>query len=230
MAYIRQIEQTTTHRLVPSKYSTGSVLESLPLSGDVLSDLSELDAATNEREVAERGGCTGIGPNELLFGVPQAQIVNGAFCHSGPFGGRFHGPRRGAWYAAFDLETAIAEVSFHKRRFLQEARMGGEHDFEYVDFLADFLGEFHHLDKRELDSCLKPAPVPQCYAASQALASSLLYAGSSGIVYRSVRRSSGTCIACFRPALVFHPRRSGTYVLTLQTNIAAVSFKETPRN
>ncbi len=231
MAYIEEIAQpTTTHRLVASKYSaTGSVLESLGLPGGVLSNLSELDAATNERKFAERGGWTGIGPNELLFGVPQAQIVNAAFCHPGPYGGRFHGPQRGAWYAAFDLETSIAEVSFHKRRFLQEARIGGEHDFEYADFLADFSGEFHHLDNRELDSCLKPAPVPQCYADSQALACSLLNASSNGVVYPSVRRPTGTCIACFRPALVFHPRRSGNYLLTLQASTSAVSFTEIPR-
>ena len=182
----------------------------------MLADLSELDAATNERKIAEGGGCTGIGPNELLFGVPQAQIVNAAFCHSSPYGGRFHKPQRGAWYAAFDLETAIAEVSFHKRRFLQEAQISGEHFFEYVDFLADFSGEFHHLDTHEFESCLQPGPVPQCYAAPQELAASLLYAGSNGIVYPSVRRSPGTCLACFRPALLFHVRRSRSYSLRLQ--------------
>ncbi len=209
---------------MPSKYSAGSVLESLPLPAGVLADLSELDAATNERKVAELGGCTGIGPNELLSGVPQAQIVNASFCHPSPYGGRFHGPQRGAWYAAFDLETSIAEVSFHKKRFLQEAHMGGEHVFEYVDFLADFSGDFHHLDARELESCLQPAPVPQCYAASQALGTSLLYAGSNGIIYPSVRRPFGTCIACFRPALVFHPRRSSTYSLTLQVGTDSIGI------
>jgi RES domain-containing protein len=226
LAHLEQIEQPATHRLVPGKYSTGSVLESLPLPTDVLADLSELDAATNERKLAERGGYTGIGPNELLFGVPQAHIVNAAFCHPSPFGGRFHGRQRGAWYAAFDLETAIAEVSFHKIRFIREARISGEHNFEYVDFLAGFSGEFHHLDAQELESCLQPAPVPQCYTASQVLAASLLYAGSNGIVYPSVRRPSGTCIACFRPALIFHPRRSSTYSLTLQATADSISFTQ----
>lgn len=192
------------------------MLENLALPSNVLTDLSELDAATNERKTAERGGFTGIGPNELLFGVPLAQIVNAAFCHPSPHGGRFNGPQRGAWYAAFDFETSVAEVSFHRRRFLQDARIRGEHVFEYTDFLADFSGEFHHLDHAELEVCLQPNPVPQCYAASQAVAASLLYAGSNGIVYPSVRRSSGTCIACFRPALVFHPRRSNTYSVVLQ--------------
>src|ERR1700735_3300745 len=80
---------------IPAKYSeTGSVLEALPLHADVLSDLSELDAATNERTQAERAGNPAIGPGELLFGVPAAQIVNAAFCHPGPHGSRFNSPYR----------------------------------------------------------------------------------------------------------------------------------------
>src|ERR1700730_18261828 len=72
---------------MPAKSGYESVLESLPLPSDVLADLSELDAATNERKIAEIGGNTAIGPGELLLGVPEAHIVNAAFTHSGPFGG-----------------------------------------------------------------------------------------------------------------------------------------------
>lgn len=207
-------------------YSTESVLDTLGLPREVLTELSELDAATNERKIAEGGGATGITPNELLFGVPLAQIVNAAFCHPGPYGGRFNGPLRGAWYAGYELDTAIAEVSFHKRRFLQDARISGEYTFQYVDFVADFSGDFHHLDTPELESCLQPAPVPQCYAASQTLANSLLYAGSNGIVYPSVRRRAGMCVACFRPALVFNPRRSKLYALTVQAGSDSTGFAE----
>jgi hypothetical protein len=56
-----------------------SVLDSLSLPPGVLADLSELDAATNERTIAERGGNSAIGPGELLYGVPEAHIVNAAF-------------------------------------------------------------------------------------------------------------------------------------------------------
>jgi hypothetical protein len=145
--------------------------------------------------------------------VPEAHIVNAAFTHPGPFAGRFHGAQRGAWYAGFELETSIAEVGFHKRRFLQDGRIQGKHDFDYIDFLADFSGEFHTLEPAELESCLQAHPIPQCYSASQALANKLLFEGSNGIVYPSVRLASGTCIACFRPALVFHPRRGQKYRL-----------------
>jgi hypothetical protein len=91
--------------LIPAKYGAASVLESLSLPTHVLSDLSELDAATNERKIAENGGNPAIGLGELLFGVPEADIVNAAFTHPGPFGCRFNGPRRGAWYAGVEIET-----------------------------------------------------------------------------------------------------------------------------
>lgn len=225
MAKLEQFDQAGTHRLIPAKYGAESVLESLPLPPDVLSDLSELDAATNERKTAENGGNRAIGPGELLFGVPEAHIVNAAFTHAGPYGGRFHGSQRGAWYAAFEIETSVAEVAFHKRRFLQDGRIQGRHRFDFIDFLADFSGEFHTLDAAERKSCLEPGPIPQCYAASQGLANRLLFEGSNGIVYPSVRRNSGTCIACFRPALVFHPRRARQYRLNIEADRDAVEFE-----
>ena len=222
MAIVAQFDQAGTHRLIPAKYGAESVLENLPLPADVLSDLSELDAATNERKIAENGGNSAIGPGELLLGVPEAHIVNAAFTHPGPFGGRFHGAQRGAWYASFEIETSIAEVAFHKRRFLQDGRIQGRHAFDYINFLADFSGPFHTLEAAEQKNCLESDPVPQCYAASQALANKLLFEGSNGIVYPSVRRSSGTCIACFRPALVFHPRRGQKYRLNVEAGTDGV--------
>jgi len=222
LARLAQFDQARTHRLIQAKFGAESVLRSLPLPPNVLADLSELDAATNERKIAENGGNSAIGPGELLLAVPEAHIVNAAFTHPGPFGGRFHSSRRGAWYAGLEIETSIAEVGFHRRRFLADGRIQGQHAFEYIDFLADFSGEFHTLEAAELESCLQPDPVPECYGASQALANKLLFEGSNGIVYPSVRRHSGRCIACFRPALVFHPRRGHKYRLSIEAGTDAV--------
>ncbi|HZZ38174.1 MAG TPA: RES family NAD+ phosphorylase [Acidobacteriaceae bacterium] len=226
MALLEQFDQAGTHRLIPARLADkagASVLETLPLPADVLADLSELDAATNERKVSERGANPAIGPGELLLGVPEADIVNAAFTHPGPFGGRFHSAQRGAWYAGFELETSIAEVAFHRRRFLANARIQGPLVFDYVEFLADFSASFHTLAAAERKDCLQPEPIPQCYASSQALATRLLFEGSNGIVYPSVRRPSGTCIACFRPALVYHPRRSQHLRLTLDAGTGTVA-------
>jgi hypothetical protein len=58
-------------------------------------------------------------PGELLYGVPEAHFVNAAFSHSGPHGGRFNNPGRGAWYAGVEVETSIAEVPFIEDAFFK---------------------------------------------------------------------------------------------------------------
>jgi hypothetical protein len=219
LAFLQTLARLGTHRLIPAKYmEVGSVLEKLALPAQVIADLAELDAATNERTLAERAGIAGIGPGELLAGVPEAEVVNAAFCHPGPHGSRFNDSTRGAWYAGFEIETTFEEVAFHRRRFLVEGRIQGQDAYEYVEFLADFSGSFHSLDVEEQAECLRATPVPQCYEASQALARRFLFEGSSGIVYPSVRRPAGTCIACFRPALVSHPHRGQHYRISLDAS------------
>jgi RES domain-containing protein len=226
LAHLDKFDRSGTHRLIPAKYGAKGVLENLSLPSHVISDLSELDAATNERKIAERGGNPAISPRELLFGVPEAHIVNAAFSHPGPAGGRFNDARRGAWYAGIALDTSIHEVAWHKRRFLRDGRINDRLSFEYQDFLADFAGSFHFLDQPELEACLKPEPVPQCYVPSQALAATLLQAGSAGVIYPSVRHQGGTCIACFRPALVFHPRRAHAYRISVAAENEDVRSEE----
>jgi RES domain-containing protein len=226
VAHLADFDQPGAHRLIPTAYATESVLETLPLPAEVINNLTELDAATNERKIAERGGNPAISPGELLYGVPEAHIVNAAFTHPGPFGGRFNDSVRRAWYAGAALDTSMHEVAFHKRRFLKDAGISERLSFDYADFLADFSAPFHFLDDTERQQCLQPEPIPQCYGPSQALAKSLLYSGSNGIVYPSVRHHGGTCIACFRPALVFHPRRGKLYRVTVTVANAEIETSE----
>ena len=209
---VRRVSRADTHRLIPSKYLTGSdsVFTRIADDDEHLAAIFELDDATNERLLAERGLAPGIGPEELLAAIPHASIVNAAFCHPHPLGSRFNGPDRGAWYAAFELETAQAEVAFHKGVELAEIGWSDE-SVTYDDYLADFNAEFHDLrDARGFQACL----APDSYEASQALAATLLDAGALGVVYPSVRRAGGTCLVCFRPALVGDVRRGYRWRLT----------------
>jgi len=220
LAYLANFEQRGTHRLIPVEFAGKTdALKKLSLHPHALTELSQLAAVTDDRKQAEQGGALSIGPGELLQGVPEADVVNSAFCYPGTHGGRFHDSRRGAWYAGVEIESSLAEVAFHKRRFVEDARFSGPVHCAYQDFLADFSGAFSHLDDGERTVCLVPQPVPQCYGPGQALANALLYAGSNGIVYPSVRNPGGTCIACFRPALVFHPRRGSRYHLTVEAGV-----------
>jgi hypothetical protein len=98
----------------------------------------------------------------------------------------------------------------HRRHYtVQLAEIGRfEDDVTMDDYLADFSGGLHDLrDSPAFAGCLDP----DSYAHSQALAERLLDAGSLGVVYPSVRRLGGVCLACFRPALVSHVRKGATY-------------------
>jgi hypothetical protein len=48
------------------------------------------------------------------------------------------------------------------------------------------------------------------------LARQLLAEKSNGILYPSVRHKGGLCMACFRPALVYQPRRTERYEIRLK--------------
>ena len=206
------VRQFDTHRLVPSQHlPTGdSVLTTIADDDAHLQAIFEIDAATNDRLLAGRRPLPGIGTEELVFAVPHAAVVNAAFCHPHPLGARFSGPDRGAWYASFELATGQAEVVFHKS--VQLAEIGRFEDTStYDDYLADFSASLHDLRRaRGVRRCLDP----KSYVASQELAERLLAGGSLGVVYPSVRRAGGTCLACFRPALVSNVRRGATYRFT----------------
>ena len=209
LSALRQID---TCRLIPSRFADleDSVLAPLAGSDAHLRELFELDNATNARLVAEYGGAPGIGVDELVFGVPNFRIINAAYTYARPEGARFNDGERGAWYCAFEMATALAEIIFHKTVEYQE--IDYFHDsVSYQSLLADFSATFHDLrnDGRFAD-CLDPAS----YIASQELAATLLEAGSMGVIFPSTRRAGGTNLACFRPALVGNVRKGTAWRLT----------------
>ena len=206
------IRQDDAHRLIPSRYSDEHALARLGGARD-LEELIELDAASDDRVAGEANLLPGISVHELLFGLPYAHIVNAAFTHARPSGNRFNGPDRGAWYAAFELETAQREIAFHKAQELLEIDWREPETFVFHDYLADFRADFHDIrGNRAYSDCLDP----ESYTKSQRLGRELLGKGSAGIVYPSVRRSGGTCIVCFRPALVANVRQDGTVTVAFR--------------
>jgi hypothetical protein len=217
LPHVSRLLQDNTHRLIPSTYEEETVLNRLSSDSDELSALFELEGATNERLQGEAGLLPGITVRELVFGLSYSHIVNAAFTHVKPFGSRFNGPERGAWYAGFSLETAGIEVAFHKSEELREINWQEKETFLYTDFLADFRGEFHDIRR---DARFAKYLNPNSYAASQRMAQELLDKRSAGIVYPSVRHMEGTCIACFRPALVNNVRKHGRISVEFENALA----------
>ena len=156
-----------------------------------LRDIFDLDNATNDRLLAENERLPGIGVHELVYGVPYCRVVNASFTHAHPLGSRFNGRERGAWYAAFEIRTAQAEIAFH--RTVELAEVGRfEDNITLDDYLADFSAQFHALrEAPRFAGCRDP----DSYVRSQALTERLLDAASLGVVYPSARLS-GVPVSC----------------------------------
>jgi RES domain-containing protein len=210
---LTNLRRFDTHRLLPAKYSPNydSVLTAIADDED-LDHVFALDNATNARLKAEDGLSPGITLRELAFHVPNYHVINAAFTHSNPLGARFSSPQRGAWYAAFELATAKAEVIFHKNIEFAEIDWKEREEIGYDDYLADFTATFHDLRNFEAPE-VQDILSPTSYVRSQQLAAELLEQGSLGVIYPSVRRDGGTCIACFQPTVVGNVRKDYRYQL-----------------
>jgi RES domain len=210
---LTSLRRFDTHRLLPAKYSPNydSVLTAIADDED-LAHVFELDNLTNARLKAEQNLGSGITMRELVFHVPHYHVINAAFTHAHPLGARFSSPQRGAWYAGFELATSKAEVLFHKSVEFAEIDWQEREEIDYDDYLADFTASFHDLrdlDEGEIENVLSPSS----YVRSQALAAELLEQGSLGVIYPSVRREGGTCLACFQPSVVANVRKDFRYRL-----------------
>lgn len=233
------ISQDDTHRLIPNKfYEEGeSVLSRLGLPPAQMEHLFRLDDATNTRLAGEANLLPGITVHELVFAVPHYHIINAAFTHARPGGSRFSGADRGVWYAAFSMKTAQAEVAFHYGEGLREVNWQEEETVAYREYLADFRAQFHDLRHDDLrnddlrsdrpgdEAAYKKYLQPDSYRASQQLGRRLLDRGAAGVVYPSVRHAGGTCIACFRPALVSNVREGAQVTFTFPDAFHAPKIK-----
>jgi hypothetical protein len=201
------VKLTGTNRLVPSRFPTTGLLDSVASPED-LELLFELDGWSNDRISGEFGLLSTLPRDEWVTGKPMASVIMAAFCHPRPEGGRFNSGDRGAWYAARSLATAHAEVAYHRTAELLEIGVL-ETTMQMRLYLANLEGDFH--DVRPATRANREYHQPDSYDASQRLAARLLAEGSPGVIYRSVRHTGGECVACFRPRLVQRVRVAGHF-------------------
>ncbi|CAD7052802.1 RES domain-containing protein [Pseudorhizobium endolithicum] len=205
-AYSRTVRLVSTARL------RESVLAPLVDDADELAELAEIEGATSSRSIAESTGISGLGAHELVYDVPHAHFINASFAYAKPREpNRFNGENRGAWYAALDVETCLAEITFHMTEFL--ARTGRfEAVVEYAEMFCSLSGDF--LDLRPLPR--HPAlhrDKEIGYREGNTLAAQARAQGLNGIIYPSVRHPGGTCFAVLRPAAVQSVRQGDVYRL-----------------
>ena len=161
-----------------------------------------LEMLANPRVRDEIGNIALVAEEDRVFG-PGASYVMASFTHINPRGSRFSDGSYGVYYAASDIDTALAETIHHFQEFAGDAQdpprsedmrvlVGSiKHDFEDVAALPE--GERSVI----LDT--------EDYTRSRLYAARLRETGASGIVYPSVRRSAGECVGAFKPKVVGIP-------------------------
>ena len=103
-------------RLIASRYPTVGLYDAIADPAD-LDVVFAIEALTNPRLRNELGQLQLVAPDERLSGAGSTPIM-AAFTHLNPEGSRFSDGSYGVYYAANDLDTAIAEVSHHRAMFL----------------------------------------------------------------------------------------------------------------
>jgi hypothetical protein len=200
----RRVQWRQAWRIIASRYPPIDLFERLTPDPAVWDALLALEQLANPRVRDEVGEIALVPPDERIAG-PGASYVMASFTHLNLNGSRFSDGSFGVYYAASDLDTAIAETIYHFERFARDSNdpprredmrvlVGAiEQDLEDVSVLS--------VDERRviLD--------PDSYDAAQAYGRRLREAGAAGIIYPSVRRRGGECVAVFRARAVEPPRQ-----------------------
>ncbi len=194
-----------SYRIVPSIFPPRGLFDAVADPAD-LDAVFALEALTNDRLREQLGHLRRIPPERRVSG-PGTTPVMSAFTHVHPDGGRFSTAKFGAYYAARELPTAIAETVYHRERFLR-ASNEPPIDLQMRSYQGNVRADLHDVRGGDWPRLHDP----HSYAISQAFATRLRDKGSEGIVFDSVRKPGGQCVALFYPDLI-GPVKQGPHLL-----------------
>jgi RES domain-containing protein len=206
-----------TIRLVATARLRAAVLKALADTDQELAELAEIEGATSNRLIAQDHGIDALRAEELIYNVPHSAFINASFVYAKPGQpNRFNDSGRGAWYAALEVETSLAEVAFHMADFLSQTDTYLA-VVEYAELFASLAGEYVDLRANPAHPSLDP-DVATGYPAGNALAATAIAEGINGIVYPSVRHKDGTCFAVLWPHAVQSVAQGDVYRMTWSGN------------
>lgn len=200
----RRVDWPLAWRIVASRYPPINLFERLTADTAVWDALIALEQLTNPRIRDEVGNIALVSAEQRVSG-PGASYVMASFTHLNPRGSRFSDGSYGVYYAASEIETAVAETVFHFEVFARDS--GDPPRMEDMRVLVGAVdAEFEDVgavSEPRRSQVLDPGS----YAEAQAYARELRDGGANGVVYPSVRRAGGECVGSFRPRAVGLPRQ-----------------------
>jgi len=213
--------QESTVRLISTAFIQEPAMGPLADDAAGLAVLERLEALTSRRQDRDMPLPAGLKRSELLTASSGYgyTYVNAAFCYTRPTGNRFNGPERGAWYACWGdamQETAQAEVGWHLTRELENPGIL-ENVTHYRELISGFTAPMIDLRACLGAPFLDPDPAIG-YGEGQRLAREVLQAGYAGLIYPSVRRPGGLCLAALRPHTVQNIRQGVAWRFTWSGN------------
>jgi hypothetical protein len=221
-----------THRLIASRYPLVGPFDDLARDKEDLAIAFLLESVSNDR-LAMLSRRLALVPEDEIVQGPGATMVMAAFLHADEAGGRFTDGRLGAWYASFDVETAIAETLHHSTRRLRCAERGFPSAIQLRELVARVDCEL--VDIRGEKTTRPELYHPDDYAAAQSFGIGLRWPasapGENGIVYDSMRRTRGTNVCIYRPSRIILPVAHGDqYEYRWDSSGRATVFKVTNIN
>jgi hypothetical protein len=186
----------TAYRLIPSKYPPKSLFDDVA-NHDEFEILFAIQELTNPRIRNEIGNLNRVPAPERPYGIRGCNYALGPFVHLNPAGSRFSNGDFGVYYAAEDVQTAIAETRYHQQHYFS-AIIGLKFDrltmrclktqfsANLRDIRGDNFKENEWYDKNN-------------YLAAQQLGAGVKINNDAGIVYCSVRLENRNCYALFSP-------------------------------
>lgn len=184
-------------RIIASRHPPIDLFERVALGESAISDaLIAVEQLTNPRLRDEIGEIALVPPERRVSG-PGATYVMAPFTHINPRGSRFADGTFGAYYAAANLQTAIAETVYHFENFARDSA-----DPPRSEDMRVLVGAFDAVIE---DLSAQPEPLrtqlldPVSYSASQPWGRALRDQTIDGIFYPSVRRPGGQCVVAFWP-------------------------------
>ncbi len=201
---LRPVVWQASYRIIASRYPPIELFERTGLDEEAVRALIGLEQMTNPRLRQTLGDLSLVPEDRIVFGE-GAGYVMAAFTHVNPHGSRFTDGSYGAWYAADDLNTAIAEHCHHWVRFAADSA-DPPHNADMRVLYARVDASLVHvgdLDERHRQRILDSAD----YQASRDFARAVRERDLPGLHYGSVRAPAGMCICLLRPDCVTLPVR-----------------------
>ena len=197
-----EVHWPTAVRIIRSLYPPIDLFEDIADPADWPLILSA-EQKTNPRLMETIGNLDLVPPARRVSG-PGVSYLMAPFTHASlDRPSRFSDGRYGVLYAGDTFEVALFETIHHYERFM--ARTGERPGWtsQFREIVLEVDAALHDLRGGNPD--IAAALSPYDYSVSQPLGAQLRASGSQGIVYPSVRRSSGECAGLFYPDLAARP-------------------------